>query len=523
MEKLTEERIQQLREAKAKVVLGGGEKKIAKIHEQGKLTARERLDILLDQGSFEEFDQLIGHWQGNPGDGMVCGYGTINGRIVCVYSQDTTVLGGSIGSMHGYKMYRTIERAMDMQVPLIGIHDSPGARLPKLQEGGSATGVVAGMEKHGGAVFYPNTHASGVVPQIAIIAGSCAGISVYSPALTDFIFMVDQTSQMFITGPQMVKSIMGEDVTPEELGGSAVHCTTSGVADGHFSSEKDLFMSMRELMSLLPANNQEKPPKIDTGDDPNRLDDELTEIVPVNPNKAYDMHKVIYCILDNGYFYEIKPEFAGEMIIGFGRLDGQTVGIVANNPLVRAGSLTVDSSDKQARFMRFCDCFNIPIILLIDTPAYMPGTHQEHAGIIRHGAKVLYALCEATVPRIGVMVRKAYGGGNLGMGIIPGMATDMIYMWPSVEIGVLGAGQSVELFFGDEIRKSENPKELREQKLKEYREKYANPIHEISNNIFIEDIIEPRETRRRLIRDLKFLENKKLPQRSKKKHGNIPL
>jgi len=521
LEKLTEERIQQLKEAKAKAVLGGGEKRIAKLHEQGKLTARERLDVLLDPGSFVEFNQLIGYWQGNPGDGLVCGYGTINGKVVCVYSQDPTVLGGSIGAMHGYKMYRTVERALDMQVPFIGIHDSPGARLPRPQEGTPALG--GGMEKNGGSLFYPNTHASGVVPQIAAIVGSCAGISVYSPALTDFIFMVDGTSQMFITGPRMVKSVMGEDVTPEELGGAAVHCTVSGVADARFVSEEDLFMNIRELLSLIPANNQEKPSRIDTGDDPDRLDDELAEIVPANPNKAYDMHELIYRILDNGYFYEIKPEFAGEMIVGFGRLDGQTVGMVANNPLVRAGSLTVDSSDKQARFMRFCDCFNIPIILLVDTPAYMPGTHQEHGGIIRHGAKVLYALCEATVPRIGIMVRKAYGGGNLGMGIIPGMASDMIYMWPSVEIGVLGANQSVELFFGDEIRKAENPKELREQKLKEYREKYANPLHEISNNIFIEDIIEPRETRRRLIQDLKFLENKKLPQRSKKKHGNIPL
>jgi len=520
LEKQTAERIQQLRQVKAKATLGGGEKRIAKLREQGKLTARERLDVLLDPESFVEFSMLIGHWEGNPGDGLVCGYGTINGRVVCVYSQDPTVLGGSIGAMHGYKMYRTVERAIDMQVPIIGIHDSPGARLPRPQEGKMAVGNI--MEKSGGSIFYPNTQGSGVIPQTAAIVGSCAGISVYSPALTDFIFMIDKKSQMFITGPLMVKSVMGEDVTLEELGGAAVHCCISGVADARYSSEEDLFMSIRELLSFLPNNCNEKPPRVETGDDPERFDDELAEIVPTNPNKAYDIHEIIYRLVDNGYFFEIKPEFAGEMVVGFGRLDGQTVGIVANNPMVRAGSLTVDSSDKQARFMRFCDCFNIPIILLVDTPAYMPGSHQEHGGIIRHGAKVLYALCEATVPRIGVMLRKAYGGGNLGMGIIPGMGTDMIYCWPGAEIGVLGAEQSVELFFGDEIKKAENPGELRKQKIMEYREKYANPLYEVSNNFYIEDIVEPRETRKRLIYDLRYMQAKKVT-RYPKKHGNIPL
>jgi acetyl-CoA carboxylase carboxyltransferase component len=371
-------------------------------------------------------------------------------------------------------------------------------------------------------LFFPNTQASGVVPQISAILGSCAGISVYSPALTDFIFMVDGESHMFITGPRIVKSVMGEDVTMEELGGAAVHCSVSGVADLRVGSEEECLQKVKELLSFLPSNCNEKPQRLDTGDDPERMVDELLEIVPSNLNKAYDIRNVITSIVDNGYFFEIKPEFAPEMVVGFARLDGQVVGMVANQPMVRAGSLTVDGSDKQARFMRFCDAFNIPIILLIDTPAYMPGTAQEHAGIIRHGAKVLYALSEATVPRIAVVLRKAYGGGNLGMGVVPGLGTDLVYFWPIVEMGVLGAEQSVELFYAQEIKKAENPAEFKQQKLKEYQEKYANPMYEISTNWFIEDLIEPRETRVQLIKGLKLLATKKV-SRYPKRHGNIPL
>ncbi|MFH0811805.1 MAG: acyl-CoA carboxylase subunit beta, partial [Pseudomonadota bacterium] len=440
MEMTTEDRIRELREAKEKALKGGGEEKIALQHQKGKLTARERIDYLLDKGSFVEFNLLLKHLEGAPGDGLISGCGTINGRTVFVYSQDPTVRGGSIGALHGYKMYKTVERALEMGVPFVGLHDSPGARLPKITEGQTALGDL--MEKSGASVFFPNTQASGVIPQISAIMGSCAGISVYSPALTDFIFMVDKQSHMFITGPAMVKSVIGEEISSEDLGGARIHCQITGVADRRFPTEKECLDNIKELLGYLPSNMNEKPPVEEMNDDPDRLNDDLVNIVPSLSSKPYDMHKVIYSLVDRGRFFEIKPEFAGEIITGFGRLNNQVVGIVANQPMVRAGSLTFDSSDKQARFMRFCDCFNIPIILLVDTPAYLPGSAQEHKGIIRHGAKVLYALCEATVPRIVVVLRKSYGGGNLGMGIVPGMGTDLVYYWPIVEVGVLGAEAS---------------------------------------------------------------------------------
>jgi len=515
------DRIYQLRRLKERALLGGGKEKLDLLHKKGKLSARERLELLLDPGSFVEFNMLLNHLKDAPGDGVIAGYGTIKGRVVCTYAQDPTVLGGSIGALHGYKMYRTVERALEMGVPFIGLHDSPGARLPRPEEGQTVLGDI--MEKSGPSIFYPNTQASGIIPQISAIMGSCAGISVYSPALTDFVFMVDKTSHMFITGPRMVKSVAGEEISAEDLGGAAVHCQKSGVADLRLKSEEECINKIRELLDLLPQNNSEMPPRVDTGDDPERVDDNLPEVIPVSPHKPYDIHKIIYSILDNGYFFEIKPEFASEIVVGFGRLDGYVVGIVANQPMVRAGCLTVDSSDKQARFIRFCDAFNIPIIILVDTPAYMPGRLQEHMGIIRHGAKVLYALCEALVPRIAVILRKCYGGGNLGMGTVPGLGTDLIYFWPTAESGVLGAEQSVELFFGKEIRASENPEELRKQKLQEYRERYSNPIHEISASWYIEDIIEPRETRRMLIKGLKLLMTKKKIVKYPKRHGNIPL
>ncbi|HDL07544.1 MAG TPA: methylmalonyl-CoA carboxyltransferase, partial [Desulfobacteraceae bacterium] len=386
MDEKTEKRIAQLREAKSKALMGGGEKKLEAQHKKGKMTARERLDYLLDPGSFHETNMLLGYLEGTPGDGLVCGFGTVNGRTICVYSQDATVKGGSIGAMHGYKMYKTAERALNLEVPLVGLHDSPGARLPKLGDSKTAIGDL--MEKSGATLFYPNTQGSGLVPQISAILGSCAGISVYSPALTDFIFMVDKQSHMFITGPAMVKSVTGEDLTYEQLGGAEIHCKTSGVADGRFATEYELLDGIKNLLSYLPQNTNEDPPILDIGDDPNRMVDELTEIVTPDPSGSYDMHQVIYALVDGGYFYEIKPEFAGEIIVGFGRMGGQTVGIVANQPTVYAGSLTVDSSDKQTRFMRFCDSFNIPVLMMVDTPAYMPGSDQEHRGIIRHGAKV---------------------------------------------------------------------------------------------------------------------------------------
>ncbi len=522
MEDRTEERIRQLREIKERALKGGGEEKVVLQHQKGKLTARERIDYLLDKGSFVEFNMLLNHLEEAPGDGIVCGYGTIDGRTVCLYSQDATVRGGSIGALHGYKMYKTVEMALRMKVPLIGLHDSPGARLPKIEESKTVLGDL--MEKSGASIFYPNTQASGFIPQISAIMGTCAGISVYSPALTDFIFMVDKKSHMFITGPAMVKTVIGEEISYEDLGGAKLHCQITGVADRRYASDKECLDGIKELLSYLPSNCLEDPPYIEMGDNKERLNNELNEIVPASPNKPYDMHKVILSLVDRGRFFEIKPEFAGEIIVGFGRLNNKVVGIVANQPMVRAGSLTVDSSDKQARFIRFCDCFNIPLVLLVDTPAYLPGSDQERKGIIRHGAKVLYALCEATVPRIAVVLRKCYGGGNLGMGVVPGLGTDQVYYWPIVEVGVLGAEASVELYFGKEIRESKNPQEVRRKRLEEFTEKYSNPMREASANWGIDDIIEPKDTRRMLIRTLEFLQTKQRPQKIYPKyHGNIPL
>ena len=516
------DRIRSLKEIREKVLLGGGQAKIDKQHKAGKLTARERIDLLLDPGTFFEWNMLLGHAANAPAEGIVAGTGMIHGRPVCVFSQDATVMGGSMGHFHGFKMYRTIERALEMRVPVIGLFDSPGGRVEKSDDRGTA-GLIPNNEKHEASVFYPNTLASGVIPQISVILGSCAGIAVYSPALTDFIFMVDGISHIFITGPRVVKSALGENITMEELGGAKVHTQISGVADLRFKSEQECFAGIRKLMSFLPQNNEENPPFMETGDDAERVDEGMAALLPESPNRAYDIRKVIGRLVDNGEFFEIKPEFAGEMVVGFSRLGGQTVGVVANQPMVRAGSLTVDSSDKEARFIRFCDAFNIPIIELIDTPAYMPGSAQEHKGIIRHGAKVLFALCESTVPRIAVVLRKSYGGGNLGMGITPGMQVDFTFYWPSAEAGVLGAQQAVELFYRDEIEKAEDKEAFRREMISQYRERYANPIFHASSNLYAEDVIDPADTRRVLIRALKFLHSKTRKEGPRKRHGNLPL
>ena len=521
MDEFLEQRVEQLREVKKAAALGGGEAKIAKQRARGKLTARERIDLLLDPGSFVELQMLVKHIGGNAGDGIVVGYGKVNGRQVCVYSQDATVQGGSIGSAHGYKMYRITERALDTGVPIIGINDSPGARTPKMGPDGMS-GFDMLQEKSGGSVFFPNTEASGAIPQISAMLGSCGGISVYSPALTDFIFMVDDISHMFITGPRVVKSVLGEDVGANELGGSKLHSRVSGVCDIRTKTEAECFEKIRKLLGFLPLNCDEKPPYVDTGDDPDRYDDELGDMIPCNFTKPFDMRKFVKRIVDNGDFLEIKPEWAGEIVTGFGRMGGNTVGVVANQPMVRAGSMTVDSSRKQARFIRFCDCFNIPVLMLVDTPAYMPGTEMESKGIIHHGAKVLYALCEATVPRVGVILRKAYGGGNLGMGTVAGMGTDFVYNWPIMELGIMGAEQSVDLFYGPQIQAADDPVAFKAQKVREYRDMVANPMVMASENPFVEDIIEPRETRRVIIRAFEALKNKKTTRRAKK-HGNIPL
>lgn len=524
MDPFFEKRLNELEAVRQKALLGGGQEKIDKMHAKGHLTARERLDALLDEGSFMELYQLAGHANDQATDGIICGAGEIHGRKVFVYSQDRTVRGGSVGIEHGIKMYRTIERALEMRAPMIGLHDSPGARVPNSKEldllGQLKRSIFSNIsEKHGGSVFYPNTLASGVIPQISAIMGSCGGISVYSPALNDFIYMVDKTSHMFITGPLMVQMVTGEAISMEDLGGAKVHAQVSGVCDFRCPDEAALLADIRALMSFLPQNCDEQPPVYQCDDDPDRSCDELYDIVPSSPSTPYDVRRAIEVIVDDGNFYEVKAEFAPEVVTGFGRLNGGSVGIIANQPNCLAGSLTVNSSDKQARFIRFCDCFNIPLLLLVDTPAYMPGSDQEFAGIIRHGAKVLYALCEATVPRITLVLRKAYGGGNLGMGVLPGLGTDMVFLWPTMETGILGAEQSVMLLYG---QSSFGDKEYLAKKLAEYRETYANPIYDVSSNMNVEDIVTPAATRSHLIRAFALLSGKK-KELPRKRHGNIPL
>jgi acetyl-CoA carboxylase carboxyltransferase component len=517
-----EEHIKRLREAKAKAALGGGQDKIAREHEKGKLTARERIDLLLDPGSFNEFNMLVKHRVGASGDGIVVGHGTIDGRKVCVFSHDATVFGGSQGYMHGRKLYKIHEMALDMGVPLIGLNDSPGARVIRPELAGSDDPYRVSDEKSCGVVFFINTRCSGAVPQISAILGNCTGGSVYSPALTDFIFMVDGLSHMFITGPRVIKSVIGEEVSMEELGGAKVHAQVTGVADFRVKSEQECMLGIRRLLSFLPSSWREVPERKDTGDDPERITEALDKIVPAQPTKGYDMHRVIKEIVDNGDFLEVKPEFAGEIIVGFARLDGHSVGIVANQPMVRAGCMSVDSSAKQARFIRFCDAFNIPIVLLVDTPGYLPGKAQEHAGIIRYGAKVLYALSEATVPRIAVLMRKSYGGAVLGMGILPGFGTDLVFAWPTAEVGAMGAEQAVELLYAEDIKKAENPEEFRTRKIEQYGELYADTLALASEVSYVQDVIEPGETRRCLTRSLDLIRSKKIGT-TPKRHGNIPL
>ncbi len=517
-----EEQIRKLREAKAIAALGGGAKKIAREHQKGKLTARERIDLLLDPGSFNEFNMLVKYRIGAPGDGIVTGHGTIDGRVVCLFSHDATVFGGSQGYMHGRKLYKIHEMALDMGVPIIGLNDSPGARVVRPELAGSDDPYRVSDEKHAGVVFFINTRCSGAIPQITAILGNCTGGSVYSPALTDFIFMVDGLSHMFITGPRVIKSVTGEEVSMEKLGGAKVHNQLTGVADFRVKSEQECMQEIRRLLSFLPSNWREHPERRDTGDDPERLTDSLGEIVPAQATKGYDMHQVIKQIVDNGDFLEVKREFAGEIIVGLARLGGHTVGIVANQPMVRAGCMTGDSSDKQARFIRFCDAFNIPIVLLVDTPGYLPGKAQEHAGIIRHGAKVLYALSEATVPKVAILIRKVYGGAALGMGILPGFGTDLIFAWPTAEVGAMGATQAVELFYTEDIKTATNPEEFKAKKIQEYSDRYSDTLALASETTYVQDIIEPRETRRCLTRSLRLIQGKKI-EPYPKRHGNMPL
>jgi acetyl-CoA carboxylase carboxyltransferase component len=510
--------LKHLRDLKAKALLGGGEKRIAEQHAKGKLTARERLDILLDDGSFMEMDALVEHRshdfgldrQKVPGDGVVTGSGTIDGRLVFVFSQDFTVFGGSLSEAHAEKICKIMDMAMKVGAPVIGLNDSGGARI---QEGVASLGGYAD-------IFLRNTLASGVVPQISAIMGPCAGGAVYSPAITDFTFMVKNTSYMFVTGPNVVRTVTHEEVTSEDLGGALSHATKSGVAHLACENEVDCLQSVRRLVSFIPSNHMDDPPRVVTGDDPDRIDDHLNTVIPENPNKPYDMKEILLRIVDDGDFFEIHDLYAQNIIVGFARMGGRPVGIVANQPAVLAGVLDIDSSIKGARFVRFCDAFNIPLVVFEDVPGFLPGTDQEWRGIIKHGAKLLYAFCEATVPKITVITRKAYGGAYDVMNS-KHVRGDFNFAWPTAEIAVMGPKGAVEVIFRKEIEAAADRDKALEEKIDQYRRKFANPFIAAARG-YIDDIIEPGHTRSRLIRTLTILENK-VDSNPKKKHGNIPL
>ncbi|MBN2727188.1 acyl-CoA carboxylase subunit beta [Candidatus Mcinerneyibacteriota bacterium] len=511
-------KILELKEKMEKSRSGGGTEAIAKQHARGKLTARERIELLLDQGSFEEIDALRTHTctefgmekKKYYGDGMVTGYGTVEGRLVFVYSFDFTVIGGSLSETVAAKIVKIMEMAAKTGAPVVGINDSGGARI---QEG---VGALAGYA----SIFYRNVMYSGVVPQITAIVGPAAGGAVYSPAVTDFIFMAQNTSQMFVTGPKVVKAVTHEDVTKEELGGAMVHATKSGVTHMTYDNEKDLFEGIRVLLSYLPQNNMEEPPVVKTEDPVDRVDEELNYIIPDNPNKPYDVKDIITRIVDDGKFLEVQEYFAPNIVIGYARLNGKSIGIVANQPKHLAGVLDINASVKAARFVRVCDAFNVPIVTFEDVPGFMPGTVQEYGGIIRHGAKLLYAYAEATVPRITVITRKAYGGAYCVMNSKQ-LNGDMIFAWPSAEIAVMGPKGASEIVFAKEIAASENPEAKLQEKEEEYREKFANPYVAASRGD-VDDVIEPKLTRYKLIKALEMLQNKR-DQNPPKKHGNIPL
>ncbi|MEW6078663.1 MAG: acyl-CoA carboxylase subunit beta [Thermodesulfobacteriota bacterium] len=495
----------------------GGPEKIDDQHRKGKLTARERIHLLLDDGTFEEFDALktgrgsaIGDEKNYPGDGVVTGHGSIDGREVFVFSQDFTVIGGSLGEAHSQKICKVMDMAVKVGAPIIGLKDSGGARI---QEGVDSLAAY-------GEIFHRNVHASGVVPQISCIMGPCAGGAVYSPSMTDFVFMVQASSYMFVTGPNVVKTVTHQDITSDDLGGADVHAQKSGVA--HFTAPNDVLClrEVRRLISYLPSNNRQRSPLLDLLDPPDRIDPVLDYLVPDDPNQTYNMNVLIYSILDGAEFMEVHEHFARNIICGFGRLGGQTIGLVANQPAVLAGVLDNDASVKAGRFVRFCDTFNIPIIALVDVPGFMPGPDQEHGGIIRHGAKLLYAFTEASVPRITVIVRKAYGGAYLVMNS-KHIHCDVNYAWPTAEIAVMGARGAAEIIYRREIMTAEDPQRLINEKMEHYRKRFINPFLAAKRG-YIDDVIFPRETRHRLIRTLQVLEGKesRLPDR---KHGNIPL
>jgi propionyl-CoA carboxylase beta chain len=504
--------LEELEKRRETARLGGGERRIASQHAKGKLTARERIDLLLDEGSFEEFDMFVEHRatdfgmaeQKVPGDGVITGWGRINGRVVFVFSKDFTVFGGSLSSAHAQKIVKVQEQAMKVGAPIIGLFDAGGARI---QEGVDS---LAGYAD----IFLQNTLASGVIPQISVIMGPCAGGDVYSPAITDFIFMVKDTSYMYVTGPDVVKTVTHEEVSHEELGGYRVHALKSGVADGAFENDLEALTQVRRLVDFLPLSNREKPPVRESFDEPYRDDASLDTLVPANPNKPYDMKELILKVVDEADFFEISPDYAKNIIVGFARMDGQTVGIVANQPQVLAGVLDIDASRKAARFVRFCDAFEIPLITFVDVPGFMPGTRQEQGGLIRHGAKLLFAFAEATVPKITLITRKAYGGAYDVMSS-KHIRGDINYAWPTAEIAVMGSKGAVEIIF-----RNQTEEQLIEAEA-EYKARFANPFVAASRG-YIDDVIMPHGTRRRIVRALKNLQGKQLSN-PWKKHDNIPL
>lgn len=510
-------KIQELQKKREKVLKGGGDKAIQKQVALGKMTARERIVTLLDENSFHEYDLFVEHEARDfdmdkkvlHGDGVIIGTGTIYGAPVCVFAQDFTVAGGSLGLMHARKIGKIMDHAMKMRVPLIGINDSGGARI---QEGVNS---LAGY----GEIFYRNTLASGVIPQISVILGPCAGGAVYSPALTDFVFVVDKISKMFITGPGVIKTVLGEEISMEELGGAKVHSEQTGNAHFFAESEMECFNQIKKLISFIPWNNSQKAKKVEP-EEPLSEKFPITEIVPGNPKEPYDIRDVIKAVSDGSEFFEIQQRWAQNVVIGFGRVNGETVGFVGNQPLILAGVLDVDSSDKAARFIRYCNAFNIPLVTFVDLPGYLPGIDQEYAGVIRHGAKILYAYSEATVPKITFILRKAYGGGYIAMNSRH-LNADFVFAWPSAEIAVMGPEGAANIIFKKEIQNADDPEKMRKQKVKEYKEKFANPYVAAAKG-YVDSVIEPQETRKILVHSLEVSQNK-VDKRPSKKHGIPPF
>ena len=516
--KTTREKLDELKRMREQAQQGGGADRIASQHKKGKLTARERLDLLLDPGTFQELDMFATHRSTDFGldeqrvlsDGVVTGYGKVDGRLVYVFSQDFTVFGGSLSEAHAEKICKVMDLAMKNGAPVVGLNDSGGARI---QEGVVSLGAYAD-------IFLRNTLASGVVPQISAIMGPCAGGAVYSPAITDFIFMVEGTSHMFVTGPNVLKTVTHEDVTFDELGGATIHNATSGVAHFSMPSEIECLRQVRNLLGYLPSNNMEDAPSDPTDDPITRADEALNSIIPDNPNKPYDMKDVLRAVVDRGSFFEVQEQFARNIIIAFARLNGRSVGLIAQQPNVLAGVLDINSSDKAARFVRFCDCFNIPIVTFVDVPGFLPGVAQEHGGIIRHGAKLLFAYCEATVPKVTVITRKAYGGAYDVMSS-KHVRGDINYAWPTAEIAVMGVDGAVNIIFKDQIASAEDPKARQAELVADYQEKFANPYIAAARG-YVDEVIEPRHTREKLIVALDMLKNKR-DSNPPKKHGNLPL